>query len=142
MSTIRKKSPIHENAAANITCDFGDGDISRFRSRLPHGHTVSSIIVRCCILWGYQGFISKQHPLDRRFNIQGILIGGEINEEYSTFLLKFKEFPGIGNTFQGGFKEIRRATPSNLLPHKITVQKFTKDKNAYNLHAMYKVASM
>ena len=41
-----KKSPIHENADANITCDFGDGDISRSRSRLPHGHIVSSIIVR------------------------------------------------------------------------------------------------
>ena len=27
-----KKSPIHENADANITCDFGDGDISRSRS--------------------------------------------------------------------------------------------------------------
>ena len=44
-----KKSQIHENADANITCDFGDGDISRFRSRLPHtrpdGHIVSSIIV-------------------------------------------------------------------------------------------------
>ena len=24
-----KKSPILENADANITCDFGDGDISR-----------------------------------------------------------------------------------------------------------------
>ena len=24
-----KKSPIHENANANITCDFGDGDFSR-----------------------------------------------------------------------------------------------------------------
>ena len=24
-----KKSPIHENADANITCAFGDGDISR-----------------------------------------------------------------------------------------------------------------
>ena len=24
-----KKLPIHENADANITCDFGDGDISR-----------------------------------------------------------------------------------------------------------------
>ena len=24
-----KKSPIHENADANITCDFRDGDISR-----------------------------------------------------------------------------------------------------------------
>ena len=31
-----KKSPIHENADANITSDFGDGDIIRFRSRLPH----------------------------------------------------------------------------------------------------------
>ena len=45
-----KKSPIHENADTNITCDFGDGDISHFRSRLPntctHGHIVSSIIVR------------------------------------------------------------------------------------------------
>ena len=47
-----KKSPIHENADANITCDFGDGDISSCRSRLPHAHThththiVSSIIVR------------------------------------------------------------------------------------------------
>ncbi len=29
-----KKSPIHENADANITCDFGDGDISRSRSFL------------------------------------------------------------------------------------------------------------
>ena len=29
MPKIRKKSPIHENADANITCDFGDGDISR-----------------------------------------------------------------------------------------------------------------
>ena len=41
-----KKSPIHENADANITCNFGDGDISRFRSRLPHSHVISSIIVR------------------------------------------------------------------------------------------------
>ena len=24
-----KKSPIHENADASITCDFGDGDVSR-----------------------------------------------------------------------------------------------------------------
>ena len=24
----KKNSPIHENADANITCDFGDGDIS------------------------------------------------------------------------------------------------------------------
>ena len=40
---MKKKSPIHENADANITCDVGDGDISRFRSRLPntrtYGHT-------------------------------------------------------------------------------------------------------
>ena len=44
-----KKSPIHENVDANITCDFGDGDISRFRSWLPHtrpgGHIVSSIML-------------------------------------------------------------------------------------------------
>ena len=30
------KSPIHENADANITCDFGDGDISRSRSFLSN----------------------------------------------------------------------------------------------------------
>ena len=34
-----KKSPIHENADANITCDFGDGDISRSRSRFTHTRT-------------------------------------------------------------------------------------------------------
>ena len=48
-----KKSPIHENADANITCDFGDGDISHSRSRLLHAHTVthtvSSIIVRLSV---------------------------------------------------------------------------------------------
>ena len=27
--TNTKKSPIHENADVNITCDFGDSDISR-----------------------------------------------------------------------------------------------------------------
>ena len=37
-----KKSQVHENADANITCYFGDDDISRFRSRLPHTHIVSS----------------------------------------------------------------------------------------------------
>ncbi len=44
------KSPIHENEGANITWDFGDGDISRFRSQLPHtrphGQTATSITVR------------------------------------------------------------------------------------------------
>ena len=49
------KSQIHENADANITCDFGDGDISCSRGRLPHTHShiVSSIIVRF-----YQIYIS------------------------------------------------------------------------------------
>ena len=32
-----KKSPIHENA--NITCDFGDGDINSSRSQLLHTRT-------------------------------------------------------------------------------------------------------
>ena len=27
----KTKSPIHENADANLTCEFGDGDISRSR---------------------------------------------------------------------------------------------------------------
>ena len=57
-----KKSPIHENSDAKITCDFGDSDISRSRSRLPHththththtdSHTVSSIIVRLDVACG------------------------------------------------------------------------------------------
>ena len=48
-----KKPPIHEDADASITCDFGDGDISRSRSRFTHTHgqavrrIASSIIVRC-----------------------------------------------------------------------------------------------
>ena len=46
VTKIRNKLPIHENADVNITCDFGDGDISRSRSRLTHCHIVSSIIVR------------------------------------------------------------------------------------------------
>ena len=45
----RKKSPIHENADANITCDFGDGDIKPLYESVAtytaHGHIVSSIIV-------------------------------------------------------------------------------------------------
>ena len=39
MPKIRKKSTIHENADASITCDFGDGDISRSRSRFTHART-------------------------------------------------------------------------------------------------------
>ena len=52
-----KKSPIHENADANITCDFGDGDISRSMSFLSntcdtyiHTHIASSIIGRWFLL--------------------------------------------------------------------------------------------
>ena len=47
-----KKSRIHENADANITCDFGDGDISRIgvgchTHMASHTHSdISSIIVR------------------------------------------------------------------------------------------------
>ena len=37
------KSPIHENADANITCDFGDGDIIRC-------HKDMVILVLCEIL--------------------------------------------------------------------------------------------
>ena len=47
MPKIRKKSPIPENADANITCDFGDGDISRSRESIAtDSHIISSIIVR------------------------------------------------------------------------------------------------
>ena len=44
----RKKSSIHENADANITCDFGDGDISRSVST----HTASPTCVRECACEG------------------------------------------------------------------------------------------
>ena len=33
-----KKSPIQENADVHITCDFGDGDISRSRSRFNNNN--------------------------------------------------------------------------------------------------------
>ena len=42
------KSPIHQNVDANITCDFGDGDISRSRSRFTHTHTCRGCEVRTC----------------------------------------------------------------------------------------------
>ena len=39
-----KKSQIHEKADANITCDFGDGDISRFGvANQTHVHIHTSI---------------------------------------------------------------------------------------------------
>ena len=34
----KKKSSIHENADANITCDFGDGDFSRLGVVNHHVH--------------------------------------------------------------------------------------------------------
>ena len=37
-----KNSPIHENADANITCDFGDGDISRSSSFLSNTCTTGA----------------------------------------------------------------------------------------------------
>ena len=47
-----KNTPIRENADANITCDFGDGDISRLGVAnqthvYKHRSSVSSIILRC-----------------------------------------------------------------------------------------------
>ena len=43
----RKKSPIPENADANITCDFGYGDISRLCvAYLTHVYITTSIILR------------------------------------------------------------------------------------------------
>ena len=42
-----KKSAIHENADANITCDFGDGDISRLGGAYQtHVYIITSIILR------------------------------------------------------------------------------------------------
>ena len=73
-----KKSKIHENVDANITCDFGDGDISRYRSRLPHTHghshgqAVSSIIVRYAPEYG-QGFSDGGTLFVFRLRIQYIV---------------------------------------------------------------------
>ena len=71
-----KKSAIHENADANITCDFGDGDgdISRSRSRLPPTHTdshiVSSIIVRSvsAVIFAAQLHASSAYYFHQRCN--------------------------------------------------------------------------
>ena len=41
MNAKDEKSPIHENADANITCDFGDGDISRLGVESVATHTAS-----------------------------------------------------------------------------------------------------
>ena len=51
-----KKSPIHENADADITCEFGDCDISRLgvaNQTHVYKHTmfVSWIILRCIMFW-------------------------------------------------------------------------------------------
>ena len=45
---IRKKSLIHENADANITCKFGDSDISRLgvANHQTHVYLITSIILR------------------------------------------------------------------------------------------------
>ena len=65
-----KKSPIHENADANITCDIGDGDISRSRSRLPHGQTdrrphryalLSSTVLRGWLLVRLGGWVERKY---------------------------------------------------------------------------------
>ena len=37
------KSPIHDNVDAKITCNFGEGDISRSRSWLPYTHTATPL---------------------------------------------------------------------------------------------------
>ena len=59
-----KKSPIHENADANIACDFGDGDISRSRSRFTDTHIASSIIDRYSK--SHDAFDAQQlHRLDK-----------------------------------------------------------------------------
>ena len=42
MPKIREKSSIHENADANITCDFRDGDISRSRSFISNTCTTGA----------------------------------------------------------------------------------------------------
>ena len=72
-----KKSTIHENADANITCDFGDGDISRFRSRLTHthDHIVSSIIVRCIGILVQAGLMPSYKCLPGEYFLGAIALG-------------------------------------------------------------------
>ena len=62
-----KKSPIHENADVNITCDFGDGDINRFRSRLPHTyiHRYLDYIKIICAIYPLPGEESQPAGRER-----------------------------------------------------------------------------
>ena len=43
-----KTLPIHENADANITCDFGVGDISRSVDQVRHNSSRYEMIVVTC----------------------------------------------------------------------------------------------
>ena len=49
------KSPIHENADANITCDFGDGNISRlggaYLTHVIHRSLVPRLLIEPLILF-------------------------------------------------------------------------------------------
>ena len=66
-----KKSPIHENADANITCDFGDGDINRSRSRLPHTyiHRYLDYIKIICAIYPLPG--EEPQPGGRERSVGG-----------------------------------------------------------------------
>ena len=80
-----KKSPIHENSDANITCDFGD--ISSFRSRLPHTHVhiVCSIIVRLVTvsIFYHLGGVNVFHHERLAFSVSGHLWVNVIDEHVS-----------------------------------------------------------
>ena len=53
-----KKITVLENADANITCNFGDGDISRSRSRLPQTHAATHMASSIIVRWSYLKFAS------------------------------------------------------------------------------------
>ena len=61
------KSQIHENADANITCDFGDGDISRlgvaYLIHMIHTDIASSIILRLLIVGKGMESFAKQYQM-------------------------------------------------------------------------------
>ena len=55
-----KKSPIHENAHTKLTCDFGDGDLSRLGvAYLTHVYITTSIILTCIM-----ASIKEMRPFD------------------------------------------------------------------------------
>ena len=71
-----KISPIHENADANITCDFGDGDISRlgvaYQTHVIHNYLDYIKIVTIYLQLGH--IQSALADLDKAIELEPMLV--------------------------------------------------------------------